>query len=170
MNPLLGPPKKNKHVLELQLTAMIDVFSMIVIFLILGSVFGGADIVLPKGLSPPRSKSVSVSASAPTFSLLNGKVESSLIPGLTVSMDEVRSSGAGAAELKSKVSQFLSSTEGAAPRPSAQIVPNAETPSARAVNIAADELASYQDVFDLGRWLREAGFEELLFVAISEGR
>ena len=68
--------KKRKHrePLELQLTAMIDIFSMMVIFLIFGTVIGAAEMVFPSEVKPPLSRSKESTESAPQVTIVGAKV------------------------------------------------------------------------------------------------
>lgn len=50
--------RKKRKAFELPLTALIDVFTMIVIYLVVGTYFAPADIVIPNELVLPLSKSV----------------------------------------------------------------------------------------------------------------
>lgn len=155
MNDSIFPPRQKKEPLELQLTAMIDVFSMIVIFLILGTVFGAADMVIPSNLKIPKSLSKEGIDSAPRILIHEGKVSLSLSP-------EVFPVGAfkpGDARIrlentiKPVLDQYQARRKG-----------NAGAGS-NPINLVADEKAPYEEIYDVVSAFRELGFDSVYFVA-----
>jgi hypothetical protein len=84
------PKRQKKPPLELQLTAMIDVFSMIVIFLIFGTVFGAADITVPAGMRIPQSISKEGLEAAPKVMIERDGVTTTLIAG-KIALNDFRS-------------------------------------------------------------------------------
>lgn len=160
MNPLSGSGRKHREPLELQLTAMIDIFSMILIFLIMGSVFGGVDIVVPNGVKLPRSKSSELSSSALTVAITSDQVqvtglENKNIPLNEFRRDRVHSSGSVNAlrgELKKAIDKMSKE----------------EKDKGVPLNVVCDEKAPYRDVFDVMQVFRGSGFNTILFVATSE--
>src|SRR3954463_3161754 len=72
---LLLPKKHRRHPIELQLTAMIDIFAMLIIFLIKGTVFGAVDVVIPEGLLLPLSSSKETVEPAQQVIVGNGTVD-----------------------------------------------------------------------------------------------
>ena len=66
---------KRREPMSLQLTAMIDIFSMIVIFLIMGTAFGTSDVILPKDFLLPHSNSKEDAETAPQLVISLDRVE-----------------------------------------------------------------------------------------------
>ena len=153
MNDLLIKRNK-KQPLELQLTAMIDVFSMIVIFLIFGTVFGAADIVIPADMKIPKSVSKEGIESAPRVSILKNEITTSFFDR-PITLIELRGSNSRAA-LKAKLAPALSSFLESKKKSKEPVIP---------VNLLADKETPYADVFDVTALFREMGFNTILFVA-----
>ncbi len=153
--------RHRKEPLELQLTAMIDIFSMIVIFLIFGTVFGAADIVVPGSIKVPKSVSKEGAESAPR---------------LVLDANEVMFSGSGE---KAPLSWFKGQDEDSRAKADAfkgrireyvAKLPESAKGSGVLLNVIADQDTPYEDVFSVIRVFREAGFQSLLFVATGEGK
>lgn len=142
--------------MELQLTAMIDIFSMIVIFLIFGTVFGAAEIVIPPGLAVPRSVSKESVESAPRLVIEKDSVSVSALER-KFPLRSFRAGDPGHDALARRIKADLKDVIAA--------LPSSAKGSGVLLNVIADENAPYQDVFDVVKVFREAGFETLLFVA-----
>jgi len=156
MSDSLFPQRKKKEPLELQLTAMIDVFSMIVIFLIFGTVFGAADMVIPKDLLIPKSESKEGIDSAPRLLIHEGQVTINLtnetFPLASFkSPDERKKIGD---QLKPALEQFQARRKG-----------NAGAESTNPINLVADQGAPYEEIYDVVAAFREFGFDSVYFVA-----
>lgn len=165
--------RPEKEGMELQLTAMIDIFSMIVIFLILGSVFGASEMVIPSGMTIPQSVSHESADTAPRLVISADGVNLSVVEG-TYPLDGFRGAsagdeaGGGAAvanaalrqqlrqQLKQQIDQYIAR------------IPEADRAKKLLLNVIADQNAPYRDVFDVVKYFREAGFGTLLFVAEGE--
>lgn len=150
--------KRRRDPMELQLTAMIDIFSLIVIFLILGTVMGGVEVTLPADMTIPQSYSKESLESAPqvivqdsevTFEVLKLKVPMAVFTNPNApELEEVRS------QLKNYVASL----------------PDTSRTSGILLNVIADQKTPYQKIFDVVRVFRESGFEALLFVTSSKGQ
>ncbi len=153
----LIPKKPKKGPVELQLTALIDVFSMIVIFLILGGVMGAPDIVIPESMKIPKSRSKEGIESAPRVTVESNQVTFSLsakpIPLQAFSTYESRERLIQ--ELKPYATEyFKKETEAKS--------------SIKAINVIADQDTVYRDIFDVVLVFRKVGFGSVLFVANGE--
>jgi biopolymer transport protein ExbD len=155
MSDSIFPPRPKKEPLQLQLTAMIDVFSMIVIFLIFGTVFGAADMVIPNGLEIPKSLSKEGIDSAPRLLIHQGQVSFTLdkesIP--LASFTDLEARKKIVARLTPLLEQYQKRRKGTA---GAGMNP---------INLVADQSAPYHDVFDVVSLFRELGFDSIYFVA-----
>jgi|GEM_PF-721167 len=152
--------KHSRRPLELQLTAMIDIFSMIVIFLILGSVFGAAEVVFPPDLTLPKSISKEGVETAPRVVIQQGRVTTSLNQDIFELKTFRELSLNGDSSLKSLIKEIHAHLKKG---------PTDSKASGAMLNIIADTETPYQDIFDVIRFFREQGFETLLFVATGEG-
>lgn len=153
--------KHRRKPLELQLTAMIDIFSMIVIFLILGTVFGAAEIILPKDLALPKSVSKEGLESAPRLVIQRDRVTTSISDetlGVEIFRGEGASNHSSVIAVKDKIKKYFASR------------PASEKGKSAYLNVIADAETPYRDIFDVIKVFREAGFDTLLFVATGEGK
>lgn len=159
LETLLPGSRRRRDPLELQLTAMIDIFSMIVIFLIMGTVFGASEIIIPPGLSVPLSRSSEGVESAPRLVISADKVSFSGF-SKEYRLDSFRPGSASpeAADLRDRAKAYLArQTKGAGH-------------AVGMVNVIADRNMPYRDLFEVVKVMREAGFGAMLFVAVGEGR
>ncbi len=148
-----------KEPLQLQLTAMIDVFSMIVIFLIFGTVFGAADMVIPSDMLIPKSTSKEGIESAPRVAILKGQVTMSQLDQ-AVSINDFRTQ-IGKDQIKAKLAPFLKSYQDKKKA--------TKESSVNPLNLLADQETPYSEIFDVISLFRELGFNTILFVATGEG-
>lgn len=166
MSSFLPERPHRREPFSLQLTALIDVFSMIVIFLILGTVFGAAEMVLPAGVTLPWSIS---------------KESADLAPRLTIGKDFVEVNVSDVAGRQFPISEFRQRDEksqnfGAIPQLKMSLqkyvseLSKMEKDKGVFLNIIADASTPYADVFDVVRVFRESGFEGMLFVAAGEAK
>jgi biopolymer transport protein ExbD len=150
---LLRPHRKEPS--QPQLTAMIDVFSMLIIFLISGTVFGSSSILLPRGILLPLSSAQRELAAAPQATISSQGVSTSFtddIVPLSAFRPENRSGGrpdGGAAiePLRAAIRAFVRERGGAY------------------LNVVADRGLAYRDLYDAIEVFREDGFEALNFVS-----
>jgi biopolymer transport protein ExbD len=156
----LIPKRERKGPIELQLTAMIDVFSMIVIFLIFGTVFGAADMVIPTGIEIPKSVSKEGIESAPRVVITKKEVFLSLIEGgKPVPLSDFHNPAARS-NLKAQLKPALAEYQAKQKESKASVAP---------LNLLADTNTPYSDIFDVVVVFRELGFNTILFVANGVG-
>ena len=150
------PRKHRRPLFELQLTAMIDIFSMIVIFLVKGTVSGLSDVQVPERLMLPTSISKESVESAPVMTISRDDVTVSITPGLKYQLNwfaERSPENPNIISLKDELKAFIVR------------MPTVARSSGVLLNVIADREAPYQTVFNSVRVFREAGFETMLFVA-----
>lgn len=147
--------KKRRYPMSLQLTAMIDIFSIIVIFLILGSVMGTTDVVIPgTDFVIPKSVSKESVNGAPQVVISNTSV---MFPAL---------------KLELKTESFLRTSKNTQEMDSLNLklkkylkeLPESSKGSGYLLNVVADEKVPYGKLFEILKVFRAAGFESLLFV------
>lgn len=165
--------KTRRQPLELQLTAMIDIFTMIVIFLVMGTVIGVSEVSVPPNLKLPKSFSVEALDSAPQL-IVDRKTDGPQ-PETVI---RLKSLSAETAELEPiPLEDFRPAVSASKPRIldlKAKLKERLAklTPEQRAggvlLNVVADKATPYADLFDVIKVFREAGFESLLFVATGE--
>lgn len=160
MMDFLTSRKYPRSIKPLQLTALIDVFSIIVIFLVLSSIFGVSDVKLPKGLFLPLSGSRESSVSAPSLSIQNALVEfgplSESLP-LDIFVSDEEEKIQKKAEVVQKLTAYIK-----------KIPPEAKS-SGVLLNVIADRDLVYGKIYDVLSVFRLAGFDTLMFVATAEG-
>lgn len=160
----LVPKRKHRHVLDLQLTAMIDIFSLIVIFLIKGTVFGVSDLPMDPTIKLPESRSKESLETAPQVQIIGDRV---FFSGDSTAS---RSSGVDVNDL----ARAGTTPEGPRERLGAEIKDfiSRLTPEARGsgvlLSVIADRTTPYSKVFQVVRFFRESGFDSILFVAAAE--
>ncbi len=137
----------------LPITALVDAFTIIVIFLILGTVFATSDITVPGNLRLPKSISTEALESAPQALITEREVVLSLSKkkyplGIFVGENPPALERA-LREVRAEVTRLAKN-----PRSSGLIL-----------NITADQRTPYRTLFDVTKVFRQAGFETLLFVA-----
>lgn len=158
MNGSLLPKRKHRHVLDLQLTAMIDIFSLIVIFLIKGTVFGVSDLPVDPKLKLPSSQSKESLDTAPSVQLVGDQIRFSVSGNQPpVALAELLSGGPGRMRLATEIQSYRSKLSKEA------------VGSGVLLSFLADREASYSDVFKVVKFFRESGFDSVLFVASAEG-
>lgn len=157
--------KPRRAALELQLTAMIDIFTMIVIFLIKGTVMGAAELDIPKETQIPRSFSAESLETSPQLLITKDEVRVSNLskdatPIPSVKLSEFKLGrdveAASVKNLKATLKTELSKLTAK------------EREGGILLSVITDQKTPYADVFDVVRVFREAGFETLLFVAESQ--
>jgi biopolymer transport protein ExbD len=147
--------RKKRRSTELPLTALVDIFSILVIYLLVGSHFAPTDIVLPKDLELPSShsaenldiaKQVHVSKSVVSIPSLNYSVP-------LAAFSQKGGSGARVAEFQSQVSRMIGTM---AP----ELRQNGVT-----INFVADKDLSYVVIYNVLQALRVREVDNVLFLA-----
>ena len=151
----LVPLKRRRRIFSLQLTAMIDVFALIVIYLIKGTFFGSTDVNVPSDMRLPTSFSKENVETAPTVVISGGQVQLSMRPSKIAlaafdpKLREEKETRILRAELKGLVNK----------------IPAHAVKSGVLLSVVADAATPYRDVFNVIRLMRESGFEAMLFIA-----
>lgn len=140
---------------EPQLAAMIDVFSILIIFLIAGTVMGTSSVLLPAELTPPTSVSRETMMSVPQITILPDQVQTSFNTNSYSLSGFLTREGApeDVTRFKSDVAALVAASQG--------------KENAGILNLVADRSTSYEKIFSVIKAAREAGAESILFVALS---
>lgn len=160
MSDPLARKAHRREPMDLQLTAMIDVFSMIVIFLIFGTVFGAAEMVIPGALKLPQSYSKESVEAAPRVVIMPDSVQTNLLKD-SITPDlfhRVQGAPYGASLIQAE-KLLKAYVEGLSKENRA---------TGTLLNVIADRETPYEKVYDVISFFREAGFDTLLFVASGE--
>lgn len=155
------PKKKKRTMAGLQLAPLIDIFVLIIIFLIKGTVMSNASVTPPSDLTPAKSKSpeglepagqVYISPKEVMFSMINETISLSELAKQIESHTPGTMTGK-AAQITQKLKGYV------------QSIPDQEKKSGILVNFLADAGTDYRTVFEVAKYCREIGFQNILFVA-----
>ena len=147
---------KRRSTLRLQLAPMIDIFMLLIVFLLKSTVVADISIIFPGELVAPKSLSQESLETFPEVFVFNDRIELPFIDEKhpLASLEEM-----GSAELKkirTKVEAYVRSAEGE----SKQNVVN--------VNILSSRENNYKNIFESVKFLRQIGFQSVLFIAEGE--
>lgn len=150
MNPFEKP--KKRKLAALQLAPLIDIFVLIIVFLVKGTVLGGSNITMPPDLKPAQSKSAENMEIAPEVYLTKEKIYFKFIED-ELSLAQFESANFEDPQLLTKIQSFLEN------------LPEKQKNLSTLVNMVADKDSDYLYVFELTKFLRVAGFQNVLYVA-----
>ena len=146
--------KKRKKVITLQLAPMIDVFVLIIVFLIKGTILEETAISKPEGVNLAQSISKEQSEAAPQVIISNEKVEFKMInevrPLSEFKEDDFNPRDPVFAAFKKYIEE------------------NKTVESSNHINVISDRSTPYKTVYNVVKILRISGFQSLLFVAEGE--
>jgi biopolymer transport protein ExbD len=159
------PRKARREGLELQLTAMIDIFTMIVIFLIKGTVMGVADLDIPKNTALPKSYSAeSIETSTQVIITTTSVAVTNLSKEVPrISPIELTQFKQGRDVETESVKNLKTTLKGELAKRTIE-----DRKGGILLSVVADQKTPYADIFDVVRVFRESGFETLLFIAMNE--
>lgn len=149
--------RPNREIITLNLTALIDICAILIIFLIMGTVFGESSIFQPNSMKLPRSSNTAQVQSAPQVTIHDGMV--------TLSINE---SKASLVEFRPNSESENLAIQRQAIREYLAALPNEIKKSGYLLNIVADANTPYRDVYDVLRFYRDSGFQSILFVAVGD--
>lgn len=151
--------RPRREPLSLQLTAMIDVFSMIVIFLVVGASHEHSDIIFPNGFVLPKSKSKEDHASSNEVIVSTEKVsfkKLNLELGIK-EFSELDSEASTLRDFEKSLHDYVRSRD------------SKEVAQPLSLNIIADERVEYERLYSILKVFRKAGFQNIYFVASPKG-
>lgn len=153
MDSMIGK-KNRKKIIEPQLAAMVDVFSLIIVFLVMGTFFGAASIEVPDNLTLPQSPTNEDLVTAPQVTISEREVKFVFL-NKTVALDQLIEGGSENGKLKEQV------------RLAIEKMPASVRQAGTLVNVVADKNLNYKTVFSVSHWLRSSGFDSILFLSES---
>lgn len=146
--------KKRKKVIILQLAPMIDVFVLIIVFLIKGTILEESAITKPEGVNLAQSISKERSEAAPQVIISNDKVDFRMInkvkPIAEFKNDDFDPRDPVFKEFKKYIEEHK------------------DVESSNHINVISDRATSYKVVYNVVKVLRISGFQSMLFVAEGE--
>ena len=146
--------KKNhrRHLLALNLVALIDISAMIIIFLIMGSVFGESSVQFPEDVKLPKSDNNESVEVAPQVVLHKNNVRVEFLKQ-NVSLSQYLEGREPSENHERDVKRYIAS------------IPAELRKSGILLNFVADENTPYEHIFQVIRFYRKAGFQSVLFIA-----
>jgi biopolymer transport protein ExbD len=149
----LEASQKRKSVILLQLAPMIDIFVLVIVFLLKGTVLTETAVSSPELVEVAKSESREVTELAPEVYITESDVEFRMIqervPLAEILKEELDLRDPRIAKFKEYLAGALA----------------ADGNTHLHVNIVADYRTSYKAIFHVVRLLRVAGFKAMLFVA-----
>lgn len=148
--------KKRKLIIQLQLAPMIDVFVLIIVFLLKGTILEESAIILPPGVELAQSASKETSQVAPQVVITKDKVIFKMIDK-EKSIEEFAKEDFNARDpIIDEFKNFL--------------LINKDVEGTELINVISDSSTSYKIVYNVVKLLRTSGFQSMLFVAEGEGQ
>lgn len=146
-----------RYPLALQLAPMIDIFVLIIVFLLKSTIVADVSIVFPREMHPPLSKSKEGLETFPEVVVTETEVVVGMIEE-TISLSEIdRLSDERMAGLKSKVEQYVKSKD------------EKIRSQATHINLITYRGNNYKNIFSAVKFLRKIGFQSVAFIAEGEG-
>lgn len=160
----LFPKKRKSKLLGLQLAPLIDIFVLIIIFLIKSTAMSGASVTPPPDLKPAKSKSpegiepagqVYITEREVLFAMINERISTHELT-MQIEASNGQAMTGTAQVIRQKLRDYL------------KVMPEQEKQAGVIMNFLADASVDYRTTFLISKFCREAGFESLLFVAQGE--
>lgn len=156
MNLMDFPEHPRRKNISLQLAPMIDIFTLIIVFLLQSTVIGTTSVTFPPDLSPPQSKSVEDLENAPTVEVYAERVifkpSQVQIPASAFLSGNFQ----GLSKEKLQIQSYLKN----------EVKKN----EFNHLNLVADRAINYELIFQVVKFFKETGFQSVLFVAQGESR
>lgn len=142
-----------KDLIVLNLTSMIDISAIIIIFLVMGTVFGTSAIEPPADMKFPRSFNKEMIENAPQIIITDTFIE---VPFIHRQIDLGNILAGDTARLKVVMVELKKYIEA---------IPVEMKGSGVLLNVLADKKTPYKTIYETSNFFREAGFQSMLFVA-----
>lgn len=157
MYELESSSRRRSSVLVLQLAPLIDVFVLIIVFLLKGTILEDVAVIRPSDINLAKSESRETTDLSPVVILRADSVEFTML-GRTVSVSEFLSDELPErSTLQNDLAEFLKSKS--ALRDGALFN----------LNVVADQATPYRVLYNVVKVLRQAGFNSMLLVAEGKG-
>ncbi len=140
-------------ILILNLTSMIDICAILIIFLVMGTVIGQEDIIIPKEFKLPKSINKETLENAPQVMIYNNEVELKFLKKSIPVEVLLRKDENNSKIILEEIKNYISA------------MPQKSKSSGVLLNMVADGRTPYSVVYDLSKFFRQSGFQSILFVA-----
>ncbi len=144
--------KGKQKTLVLNLTSMIDICAILIIFLIMGTVIGQEDIMIPSGFKFPRSFNKEILENAPQIIVYNDEVSIKFL-NKNVRVVLLQTESKEKNDLAKQIQTYIEN------------IPTKLKSSGILLNLVADGRIPYNTIYDVSKFFRESGFQSILFVA-----
>ena len=148
---------RRRYPLALQLAPMIDIFVLIIVFLLKSTIVADVSIVFPSGMHPPLSKSKEALETFPEVVVTESEVRIGILDVNINLADIDRLPDDRMADLKNKVEQYVKSKD------------EKIRSQATHVNLITYRGNNYKSIFSAVKFLRRIGFQSVAFIAEGEG-
>ncbi len=148
--------KKRSNVIILQLAPMIDVFVLIIVFLIKGTIMEESAVLKPEGLNLALSMSKETSLVAPQVIITNDKVQFKMIDTERPIAEFTEDNFNPRDPVFKAFKKYIEETK--------------DVENANHINVISDRSMPYKTVYHVVKVLRISGFQSMLFVAEGEGQ
>jgi biopolymer transport protein ExbD len=144
--------KKPKPMVTLQLTTMVDLVTILILYLLVSTVFGVSDLTLPPDLQLPKSLSKETIDSAPQILISKGTVQFSATQKIISVADFASGSGSALKYLSDIKGEYVSQKQRMGKKPVL-------------LSLVADKKEKYSVIFSVVAQIKRTGFDTVLFVA-----
>ncbi len=155
--------KKKKKLIGLQLAPLIDIFVLIIIFLIKGTVMSGASITLPEQLKPAKSKSPEGIEPAGQIYLTQTEIVFAMIDERMSTSDFLNQLQLNSEDKNLKINSVSNRLKEYLFK-----IPDEDKKSGILLNFLADAAVDYKTTFEVSKYFRNIGFQNILYVAEGE--
>jgi biopolymer transport protein ExbD len=157
MNPFeTGHTRKSN--MALQLAPMIDIFTLIIVFLLQGTVIGTTSVAFPSEMNPPQSQSTEDLENSPIVEIYADHVEFKPTKSKIALNAFLNASDTGLFEEKNKIQEYLTRQGSASPKDFSHL------------NVVADRATNYEVIYKVVKFFKDAGFQSVLFIAQGEAK
>ena len=148
--------KKRSNVIILQLAPMIDIFVLIIVFLIRGTVLEETAVQKPEGVNLAQSISKERSEASPQVIISSDKVEFKMIEQVRPLKESKEDDVNPRDPIFHAFKKFQDE--------------NKDVENSTHINVISDRGTTYKVLYNVVKILRISGFQSMLFVAESEAR
>ena len=152
-----------KDPIEPQLAAMIDVFSILIIFLIAGTAMDSSVLNIPINLGLAETSSKSTTLNAPQVTLHKGEVNINFIDSkITINdIENAAPTSPKILEIQTKLKSYLANIKENNKKS------GSEMQLLESVNLLADKNTPYKEVFAVVKFFRANGFQNTILIGVE---
>lgn len=155
-----------KEPIEPQLATMIDVFSILIIFLIAGVTMDSSILNIPGELLLPETTSDSTPINAPQVTLKNGILDITFL-GISVPLQDIKSENSNSNKYNKCISDLKSYLQSINTKEQSNLklkVKLKDKDMLQSINLVADKSTKYEDLFLVMKFFRKLGFLNTILV------